>query len=260
VRLAIALAMALAPGLRASAQVKYASGQNIAPVFEGWMRNADGTISMLFGYMNRNYEQTLDVPVGVDNQFQPGDADRGQPTHFLTRRQRFVFAVVVPGNWEKDRRLVWTVTVNGHSETANGWLQPEWEVDEGVIQMNIGPGGAPPDPPNHAPSITGSGSGAIARDTPMTLIVHATDDGIPKPRVRAGTPSQGRPQGLSVRWIQYRGPGRVTFGTDHTIPTYGQPVDLTTQATFSEPGVYVLRAIASDGLLETVHDVTVTVR
>jgi hypothetical protein len=241
--------------------VKYASGQNIAPVFEGWMRNADGTISMLFGYMNRNYEESLDVPVGANNQFEPGDADRGQPTHFLPRRQRFIFAVVVPGNWEKDRRLVWKLTVNGRTETANGWLQPEWEVDEGVIQMNIGPGGAPPDPPNHAPTITGSGDETIARNTPLTLSVHATDDGIPTPRVRAGTPpSQVRPQGLRVRWIQYRGPGHVAFTIDRTTPTYGQPVDSTTRASFSEPGIYVVRAIASDGLLESIRDITVTVK
>ena len=50
----------------------------------------------VFGYMNRNWEEELDVPVGPDNGFTVGDADQGQPTHFLPRRNRFVFRVPVP--------------------------------------------------------------------------------------------------------------------------------------------------------------------
>ena len=37
------------------------SGQTIAPVFEGWEPNPDGTISMYFGYMNRNWKEELDI-------------------------------------------------------------------------------------------------------------------------------------------------------------------------------------------------------
>jgi hypothetical protein len=39
----------------------------------------------------------------------------------------------------------------------------------------------------------------------------------------------------------------------------GKPVTSRTEATFTVPGSYWLRAIASDGALETFHDVTVTV-
>ena len=42
---------------RVAAQVRYATGQNVVPVFEGWERNADGSFNMVFGYMNRNYEE-----------------------------------------------------------------------------------------------------------------------------------------------------------------------------------------------------------
>jgi hypothetical protein len=38
-----------------------------------------------------------------------------------------------------------------------------------------------------------------------------------------------------------------------------KPVEVTTEATFAARGVYWLRAIASDGMLETNHDVKVTV-
>ena len=79
-----------------ASQIQYAIGQNVVPVYEGWTRNPDGSATMTFGYMNRNYEEVLEIPVGADNRFEPGDADRGQPTHFHVRRQMFVFEVVVP--------------------------------------------------------------------------------------------------------------------------------------------------------------------
>jgi hypothetical protein len=65
-----------------SAQVRYERGQDVVPVFEGWERNADGTINMVFGYMNRNYEEEVDIPVGPDNMIAPGLVDQGQPGHF----------------------------------------------------------------------------------------------------------------------------------------------------------------------------------
>jgi hypothetical protein len=49
--------------------VRYARGQSIQPVFEGWEKNPDGTFSMWFGYLNRNYEERLNIPVGPNNGF-----------------------------------------------------------------------------------------------------------------------------------------------------------------------------------------------
>ena len=43
------------------------------------MRNPDGTFTLVFGYMSRNYEEEPGVPVGAENFFEPGPADRGQP-------------------------------------------------------------------------------------------------------------------------------------------------------------------------------------
>jgi hypothetical protein len=53
------------------------TGQTVAPVYEGWEPNPDGTVSMYFGYMNRNWKETLDIPVGPNNFFEPSPADRG---------------------------------------------------------------------------------------------------------------------------------------------------------------------------------------
>ena len=89
----------------------YRSGQHIEPAFEGWRPNPDGSFNMMFGYMNENWEEEPDVEVGEHNFFSPGAADRGQPTHFLPRRNRFTFEVTVPSDWG-DRELVWTLNVN----------------------------------------------------------------------------------------------------------------------------------------------------
>src|SRR5438876_5510915 len=61
----------------------YSSGQNVSPAYEGWEQNADGSFNFLFGYMDRNWEEEIDVPVGPDNGIEPGGLDQGQPTRFL---------------------------------------------------------------------------------------------------------------------------------------------------------------------------------
>ena len=117
--------------------VPYKSGQNVAPVFEGWEPNPDGSFNMVFGYMNRNYEEVLDVPVGPTNTFEPGDPDRGQPTHFFPRRGRFVFRVRVPKDFGT-KELVWTLTAHGKTEKAYATLKPEYIIDKRIMMMNNG--------------------------------------------------------------------------------------------------------------------------
>jgi hypothetical protein len=103
-----------------SNSVHYARGQSLQPVFEGWEKNADGTFSMWFGYLNRNYEERLNIPVGANNGF--NGEDMGQAEVFEPRRSRFAFKVIVPANFPKDRDLVWTVTANGVTQKAFGSL------------------------------------------------------------------------------------------------------------------------------------------
>src|ERR1700755_2031603 len=89
----IGLAIILS-GPRHSAQsLTYSRGQAVSPAFEGWETNPDGSSSFLFGYMNNNWDEELDVPVGPDNGFDSLAVEQGQPTHFLPRRNRFVFKV-----------------------------------------------------------------------------------------------------------------------------------------------------------------------
>src|SRR5207247_1663174 len=77
---------------------------------------------------NRNYEEALDVPIGPENSFAPG-GDRGQPTHFVPRRHKDVFKVVVPKDFPKDGQLVWTLTAHGQTEHVAGTLNPVWQID-----------------------------------------------------------------------------------------------------------------------------------
>ena len=269
----------------AQAQLKFDRGQNVAPVFEGWERNPDGTFNMVFGYMNRNYREMPHVPVGPDNFFEPGPADRGQPARFHVRRQQFVFRVQVPADWG-DKDLVWTLTANGRTDQAFGSLWRDWELDDGVIKANRGMGanGWPAD--NQWPYIevdpgTDLDAHPARQADPDGARERRRDPGpaYRKPttpeRIQAEKERRARPHpinqavvnafeagetGLAVTWVHYRGPGRVTFdpAVMHTSKG-GRGGEMVTTVTFSEPGVHVLRGHADDSIKITPIDVTVTV-
>jgi hypothetical protein len=249
-------------------QIPYDSGQNVVPVFEGWQRNGDGSKELWFGYYNRNYKEELDLPVGDDNGFDGGLIDRGQPTHFYPRRHFFVFAVRVPGDWEK-KELAWTLNARGRIEKAFASLNPQWEVDAELIAKNKGGATLRLDliKNDQPPSLTIDPVRPVTLPGPARLLAQLFDDGLPRPA--RGTPRQVArdvliederphlPPGLTVRWTQYRGPGRVTFDPAGPAAAVNGPVSAS--AAFSAPGTYELRATASDGLLETHQNVIVTV-
>jgi hypothetical protein len=220
----------------------YSRGQNVSPGYEGWGKNADGSFNFLFGYMNRNWEEELDVPVGPDNNIEPGGPDHGQPTHFLPRRNRFVFRVRVPADWG-EKEMVWTLTTKGKSEKAYASLRPDYFVDDVVIASETGSLGAGTSSPeirsNKPPSvkIDGEKTRHAKVGEPITLIAWVTDDGIPK--LRPPSPAQaaaiaralnaspntprnpalnppgritvGKRIGLHLSWFVYRGEGNVRF-------------------------------------------------
>ena len=225
------------------APIPHDAGQSASPSFEGWYPNEDGTFSLSFGYFNRNYEQTLDVPIGPDNHFTPGPEDRGQPTHLLPRRHTGVFTVVVPADFG-DRILTWSLTAAGETFAVPGHLRPEWRIDAleevtsgnrppelsfdvagGELRIGQGPGGV-------RRSLT-AGSGA-----PMTLTIRMRDDRVQKQSL------QGRPTRMGLAWSKYRGPGAVDIA--EPSPEIAEDGRATTSVTFSEPGDYVLRALAWD--------------
>jgi hypothetical protein len=274
---AVALALTLVGDLTAQQlptaipQTKFVSGQNVVPYFEGWIRNADGSFDLVFGYFNRNWQEELAIPAGPDNKFEPGAPDRGQPTYFLPRRQGWVFRVRVPADFGK-QVLTWTIKANGKTETAYGELLPIEEITERIIMTrgNLNPGEGDPNKP---PAIVIAAAATAAAGQPVSLTANVTDDGLPKPRVpvqrtvasdatriqaQANSSAAPRPRGLTVTWMQLRGPAKVTFDPAGSIPVAGGAV--VTAARFPSPGVYAVRATANDGALSTKSDVTISVQ
>jgi len=229
----------------ALAQLSYRKGQHVEPAYEGWRENADGTFSFIFGYFNENWEENLDIPVGENNFFSPGDSDRGQPTHFLPRRNRFTFEVRVPGDWG-DKELTWTVTSpNGVTRTAYATLATDYGIDNIIIASetgSLGAGTSSPEsraniPPN--PRLLGDRIRTARVGEPISIRTQVIDDGIPRPG-RVGSSSSFKPasreewmdgvlspprrttvgkvNGLFLSWNKYRGPGEVKFSPEQVKP------------------------------------------
>jgi hypothetical protein len=173
-----------------------------------------------------------------------------------------VFKVTVPKDWPKDKRLVWTLTNRGRTNLAKGWLQPEWEIDQLLISKNaisdpfLQAANTNPNPDNKAPVITGGPAQTVTLPASAMLKATATDDGLPKP---GPGDRGGKVQGVQIRWILYRGPGKVQFDPDLSPAVYGKPLTSETRVSFSAPGNYRIRAIATDGALFSIYDYDVTV-
>ena len=251
------------------AQVRFNSGQNIVPYFEGWIRNPDGTFDLVFGYFNRNWKEELTIPPGPDNNVEPGGPDAGQPTYFVPRRQRWMFRLRVPADFG-NKEVTWTLSAHGRAEKAYGSLLPAEEITDRVVSSNgnFNPG---QDDPNEPPSIKMTPIENAGVSAPVTLTAAVIDDGLPKPRpvrtprtpasgfgAQVNSSTTGRARGLTVRWLQYGGPAGVSFDSSDPIPVVNGQA--TTKARFTQPGIYHLRAIASDGALSTTADVVITVR
>lgn len=236
-KIGMAAALLLASRLAFPQQLSYSSGQLVYPAYEGWEKNADGTFNLLFGYMNANWEEEFDLPIGPVNGFSPGGADRGQPTHFFPRRNRFVFRVKVPADFG-DKELVWTVVSHGQTQKAYGSLRQDYFIDNMVLTSETGAIGAGVSTPeiraNKPPVLEAAGdrNRTVKVGEVLTLSAHATDDGIPKPRPRGAFLERGNAKvndlrlipprqvtvgsatGLWVACYFYRGPGKVTFTPD----------------------------------------------
>ena len=63
-------------------------------------------------------------------------------------------------------------------------------------------------------------------------------------------------EGLAVTWTQWRGRGKLTFDPMTMVVKDGKA---TTNVVFTEPGTYVIRAYADDGIVTTPADVTINV-
>ena len=330
---ALAVAIWAAAALRAQEQaaldqnLMYLRGQSVIPSYEGWHPNPDGTIDLWFGYLNLNWQEEVDIPVGADNFIGgvPGvGPDVGQPTHFLPRTNHWQFAVRVPKDFGT-KELIWTLTSHGRTQRTYATLKPGYIHDDMGMQREFY--GTPP-PGNKPPVVVleGARERRVKVGVPLLLAAVATDDGLPGGRGGAadeagaagggrgrgrgagaagqagggritagqalgGDSVRGVAKGLRLAWYLFRGPQEnvrvvpdapvttarwVTFdppqfkvwedqrGGSPWAPSWVNPPippgnRWTVQATFREPGTYVLRAQASDGLWNTNENLTVVV-
>ena len=246
-------------------------GQNVVPVYEGWETNPDGSFNLVFGYLNRNYEEHLHLPVGSDNSLEPGGLDQGQPTSFFPRRHRFIFRIAVPSDFG-DKEVVWTLRAHGKPERAYGTLLPDYAIEDDMIAFDASVVSNMARTPENTPpviSLIGESHRTVAVGESVALSAIVRDDGLPVPPEDEAL--RNSRSGLSLTWFVYRGPAEdVTFDPEQHVYPYFLPGPdppppppsdgaFEVRVGFSEPGEFVIRATALDGVLWTDQDVTVTV-
>ncbi len=228
------------------------SGQGVTPAYEGYFENSDGSLSLLFGYFNRNLKQNLDIPVGPDNRIEPGGPDRGQPTYFLTARQWGVFTVTVPKAFNE--KLTWTLTANGKTSVVPANLDPLYLL----APFKDATGNTPPfiGFAEAGPFVQGPRGQSMSLTTTLAQSGAADALGGGRRQCRARTRRRPISPPVTISLGKYRGPGSVTFTPErpqggksriskrHRSPLFTGKV--TASAMFSEPGEYILRVVAND--------------
>ena len=223
--------------------IRTASGLSITPAYEGWYPNADGTISLSFGYYNRNVEEIVEIPVGPGNHIAPAAFDGRQPTRFHPRRHWGVFTVVVPADFAEEQ-VVWTIDFRGERYAIPGTLHIDWQLD--ALEGEAGSGNTPPVVAFSEGGAEGAGPGGIwsgpieaSAGMPVSVAVWARDDG------RGARAREGQEPQVALTWFKHQGPGEVAFSEARgSVPVSGGTMMIT--ATFAEPGEYVLRVRAND--------------
>lgn len=248
----LASTFVLAAGLAAGPGASSASAQHapVYPVYDGFTVTEDGLHVLSFAYFSHNFEPVT-VPPGARNRFEPGGADRGQPTTFRPGHHRFQCVMVLGPDFAGGLR--WTVDhASVTTSTSDDMLQYNWEFEERSLRnllrevepaeaargvclnrsptvrflgLRNGPDGAPPEV-----------SAVVGR--PLKLFGSVRDEGLP----RAGA--------LAARWRMLTGPGRVTFSA---------PDEPRTLASFDAAGRYELELRAGDGEREGANRVAVVV-
>lgn len=247
----------------------------VSPFMEGWYDNGDGTYTISFGYVNRNLDRVVEIPIGERNRIEPEQFDGMQPTVFHRSRRRGIFAITIPEEM-RNTDIWWHITnENGEVHRVPG------RTLAAAYQLDWYPrphGSMPPvvwfeseDDVGRGPEGVYAGETLEASvDGPVTLEVNVRDESErdpDDPRFRDGIP-------VRVVWWKYQGPpGEVTFSRHPSNPMpedpspgrfsgLGGPVESETLpqvitldgtegtarvvATFHAPGEYVMRAQADN--------------
>ena len=241
--------------------VRGATGEAVAPFFNGWIKNEDGSIQMIFGFANQNREAAQDVPLGPNNKIEPAKYDGGQPTHFpvysrggfVGIQERGAFAITVPAD-EADTEVVWTLTSGGKTYSVPGRAtSTAYEMSAGERALG-----------SLKPAIRFSTNGPESIDvegiyasrinttvgTPVNLTAYVQDRGN-----RAAYPeNEMMAYPLGTEWLLHQGPAvpefdnaritgreRARAGGESGASGNNGWEEVSTSVTFPEAGDYVIR-------------------
>ncbi len=236
-----------------------AKGDLVAPMFNGWIANEDGSTTYIFGFVNKNRDEIVDIPIGANNHIEPAQFNGAQPTHFpvysrggfVGLQERGTFAVTVPADMKRTE-VVWTITHAGQT-----WSAPA-RATSSAYEMSRAPAAFGSLQPAirfdlNGPESTDREGVYASRITtsvgkPVTLSAYIQDRGErAKYEVESVYP-------LGTEWILHQGPAtpniemaRITgrergagAGEGDSTSTNGW-FEVKTQATFPVPGDYVVR-------------------
>ena len=226
------------------------SGDIVAPFFDGWYDNGDGTVTYSFGFLNRNTQEIVDVPLGPDNKIEPAELDGAQPTHFpvysrrgLTgKRERGAFGVTVP----KGTEVVWTLTHAGRTYSVPGrsssiayemsWAPAAFGSLHPAVRFT------PNGPESRGPHGVASEPVRAKVGVPVTLTAMVEDRGVRESY--EGVDKSVFP--VNATWELHQGPAEVSFDPQTSrVEAEGWGM-ASTDVTFSQPGDYVIRVRADN--------------
>jgi hypothetical protein len=230
-------------------------GQRVAPFFDGFYENADGTVSLSFGYSNLNATDVVEIPLGPNNFIEPKEFDGRQPTSFppvqgggptgaRRDRERGVFTVTIPAKFTGD--VVWTLRHAGQTHkvpgrTKTGAYGLRWPMAMGSIPPLVG---------FTAQTMTGRGPVGIESapmqatvGVPLPITIWTKDDSERDDGAEGGVQFKARGPArpaINIKWYKHSGPGPVKFDPE-TSGVKELEGSAASTATFTQAGIYTLR-------------------
>lgn len=239
-----------------------ATGESVAPMFNGWIANEDGTTTLIFGFANQNRSATVDVPVGPNNKLEPAQFDGVQATHFpvynrggfVGIQERGAFGVTVPADMA-GTEVIWTLTSGGKTWSVPG------RATSTAYELSAGEAAAG----SLRPAIRFSEDGEESVDSvgiyaesqtvevgqPVTLSALVQDRGN-----RYGYEGVSPYYAPGTGWVLHQGPAKPEIETpeisgrkraeQNSDKASDEWFEVSTQVTFPEPGDYVIRLRADN--------------
>ncbi|MFK7865085.1 MAG: hypothetical protein AB8B95_12770 [Pseudohongiellaceae bacterium] len=240
-----------------------AAGEAVAPMFNGWVKNEDGSTTMVFGFANQNREAIVDVPLGPNNKLEPEQFQGAQPTHFpvynrggfVGIQERGAFAVNVPADMA-GTEVIWTLASGGKTYSIPGRAtSPAYEMSNAKAAAG-----------SLRPAIRLSEDGEESTDSvgiyaepqrvsvgePVTLSALIQDRG-ERYDYEGVEPYYAPGSG----WVLHQGPaipeietpevsGKERASEDPNSNMVNSWYEVATQVTFPQPGEYVIRLRADN--------------